>query len=78
LIWIKFALPFAERMPVLSRKSVSKTMSVVQASRLVKTYRAGDVDVPAVRAFFLNGDPGTEFGERQNSRRYELQARLYF
>ena len=31
-----------------------------------------------LRAFFLSGDPGTEFGERQNSRRYELQARLYF
>jgi hypothetical protein len=31
-----------------------------------------------LRAFFLNGDPGSEFGERQNSRRLELQARLYF
>jgi hypothetical protein len=31
-----------------------------------------------LRAFFLNGDPGTEFGEKQNSRRIELQARLYF
>jgi hypothetical protein len=31
-----------------------------------------------LRAFFLNGGAGTEFGERQNSRRIELQARLYF
>jgi hypothetical protein len=30
------------------------------------------------RAFFLYGDQGTEFGERVNSRRLELQARLYF
>jgi hypothetical protein len=31
-----------------------------------------------LRAFFLQGDAGTEFGERQASRRLELQARLYF
>lgn len=31
-----------------------------------------------LRTFFLSGDPGTEFGERLNSRRLELQARLYF
>jgi hypothetical protein len=31
-----------------------------------------------LRAFFLNGDAGSEFGERPNSRRLELQARLYF
>jgi len=31
-----------------------------------------------VRAFFLVGDQGTEFGERVNSRRLELQARLFF
>lgn len=31
-----------------------------------------------LRAFFLSGDPGAEFGEKQNSRRLELQARLYF
>ena len=31
-----------------------------------------------LRAFFLNGGASTEFGERQNSRRIELQARLYF
>ena len=31
-----------------------------------------------LRAFFLNGGAGTEFGEHQNSRRIELQARLYF
>jgi hypothetical protein len=31
-----------------------------------------------LRAFFLNGGAGTEFGERANSRRIELQARLYF
>lgn len=30
------------------------------------------------RAFFLTGDPGSEFGERPNKRRLELQARLYF
>ena len=30
------------------------------------------------RAFFLSGGNGTEFGEKQNSRRIELQARLYF
>ena len=31
-----------------------------------------------LRAFFLNGGAGTEFGEKQNRRRIELQARLYF
>jgi len=31
-----------------------------------------------LRAIFLNGGAGTEFGEKQNSRRYEVQARLYF
>ena len=31
-----------------------------------------------MRAFFLGGGSGTEFGEKQNSRRFELQARLYF
>lgn len=31
-----------------------------------------------LRAIFLNGGPGTEFGEKQNSRRFEIQARLYF
>jgi hypothetical protein len=31
-----------------------------------------------LRAFFLNGGAGTEFGERQISRRIEFQARLYF
>lgn len=31
-----------------------------------------------LRAFFLSGGAGTEFGERQNSRRIEFQARLYF
>ena len=31
-----------------------------------------------MRAFFLAGGNGTEFGEKQNSRRLELQARLYF
>ena len=31
-----------------------------------------------LRAFFLGGGNGTEFGEKQNSRRIELQARLYF
>jgi len=30
------------------------------------------------RAFFLRGDRYTEFGERVNSSRLELQARLYF
>jgi hypothetical protein len=30
------------------------------------------------RAFFLSGSPGTEFGERVNKRRLELQARLFF
>lgn len=30
------------------------------------------------RVFFLTGGSGTEFGEKQNSRRIELQARLYF
>lgn len=30
------------------------------------------------RAFFLSGNPGSEFGERPNKRRLELQARLYF
>ncbi len=30
------------------------------------------------RAFFLQGDQYTEFGERVNRRRLELQARLYF
>jgi hypothetical protein len=30
------------------------------------------------RAFFLTGDPGSEFGERPNKRRLEFQARLYF
>ena len=30
------------------------------------------------RAFFLSGNPGSEFGERPNKRRFELQARLYF
>jgi len=28
--------------------------------------------------FLLGGSNGTEFGEKQNSRRIELQARLYF
>jgi len=31
-----------------------------------------------LRAIFLNGGQGTEYGEKQNSSRYELQARLYF
>jgi hypothetical protein len=31
-----------------------------------------------LRAFFLNGGAGTEFGEKQNSRRLELTARIYF
>jgi hypothetical protein len=31
-----------------------------------------------MRAFFLGGGNGTEFGEKQNGRRIELQARLYF
>jgi hypothetical protein len=31
-----------------------------------------------LRAFFLNGGAGTEFGERQISKRIEFQARLYF
>jgi len=31
-----------------------------------------------LRAFFLSGGSGMEFGEKQNSRRIELQARLYF
>jgi len=31
-----------------------------------------------LRAFFLNGDPGSEYGERQTSQRLELQARFYF
>lgn len=30
------------------------------------------------RAFFLSGGSGTEFGEKQNSQRFELQARFYF
>lgn len=30
------------------------------------------------RAFFLSGGAGSEFGERPNKRRLELQARLYF
>jgi hypothetical protein len=30
------------------------------------------------RAIFLNGGAGTDFGEKQNERRIELQARLYF
>lgn len=30
------------------------------------------------RAFFLSGNPLSEFGERPNKRRLELQARLYF
>ena len=30
------------------------------------------------RIFFLGGGAGTEFGEKQNSRRIELQARFYF
>ena len=30
------------------------------------------------RAFFLSGSAGSEFGERPNKRRFELQARLYF
>ena len=34
-------------------------MSVVQASRLVKTYRAGDVDVPAVRGVDFVIEPGS-------------------
>ena len=29
-------------------------------------------------AFFLAGGAGTEFGEKQNSRRIELLARSYF
>lgn len=36
-----------------------------------------DVELRA-RAFFLGGGGGTEFGEKQNSRRFEVQARLYF
>lgn len=31
-----------------------------------------------LRAFFLGGGGNTEFGEKQNSRRLELMARLYF
>ncbi len=31
-----------------------------------------------VRAYFLSGNPLSEFGERPNRRRFELQARLYF
>lgn len=31
-----------------------------------------------LRAFFLGGGPGTDFGEKQNRRRIELLARLYF
>ena len=31
-----------------------------------------------LRAFFLSGGSGTEFGEKQFSQRFELQARLYF
>jgi hypothetical protein len=30
------------------------------------------------RAIFLSGAPGSDFGEKQNSRRFELLARLYF
>jgi len=31
-----------------------------------------------LRATWLNGGAGTEFGEKQNSRRLELMARFYF
>ncbi len=31
-----------------------------------------------LRAVFLNGGTGTEFGERQISNRIEFRARLYF
>jgi len=31
-----------------------------------------------MRAFFLHGDPNTEFGEKQNRQRFELMARFYF
>lgn len=31
-----------------------------------------------LRAFFLGGGTDTEFGERRNSRRFELQGRIYF
>jgi len=31
-----------------------------------------------LRAFFLAGGANTDFGEKQNSRRLELMARIYF
>ena len=31
-----------------------------------------------LRAFFLSGGANTDFGEKQNSRRLELMARIYF